>query len=86
VPVLKNARDVAIEAAFARSVGRLREAIGWTRNRLAREAGVESSVVYRLEDGTRGCGIPTAWKLAVALGTTVDAMIAEADLRAGEGQ
>jgi ribosome-binding protein aMBF1 (putative translation factor) len=83
VTALRTARDLAIEAAFARSVGRLRKARGWDRGTLARESGVEPTVLCRVENGTRGCTVPTAWKLARALGTTVDAMIAEADLRAG---
>jgi transcriptional regulator with XRE-family HTH domain len=81
-----DARSRDLLAAFGRSSVRLRTAKGWTQTRLAREAGVGNSVLCRVEAGVRECLFTAAWRIAQALGTTVDAMIAEADLGAGEGR
>jgi transcriptional regulator with XRE-family HTH domain len=79
----KTGRDRAIESAFGRSLKRLREACGLTREHLECKAGISRGMLSRIETGARGCGLPVAHALATALGTTVDAMITEADLGAG---
>jgi len=64
--------------AFARSLYRLRTAQGRTQKQLAAAAGVSQRAVSYIEAG-RAPALPTAQALATALGTTVTAMITEAD-------
>jgi transcriptional regulator with XRE-family HTH domain len=73
VSAAKTDRDRAVDAAFGRSVKRLREACGLTRERLECRAGISRGLLSRIESGDRGCGLPVAHAIAVALGTTTDA-------------
>ena len=74
------------EDAFARSMTRLRKAQGISIRQLATESGVSPKNIQGLGTRTRrGCLMHTAWLIAQALGTTVDAMITEADLEGVPG-
>lgn len=53
----------------------LREAKGLTRDQLAVAAGVSSHTVAKLEQGTRSPTLAAAWKIAQALGCSLDAMV-----------
>lgn len=63
------------DGSFAASMLGFRLARGWNVTRLAGEAGVSPGVIYRMESGTGGCQLFTAWRIAEALEVTVDAMI-----------
>jgi DNA-binding XRE family transcriptional regulator len=72
----RRAAGQAAEEAFARSVKRLREARGWTRAELAAEAGIgDPGTVSRIEATGRPGSLRTAHAIALALDTTVGAMI-----------
>lgn len=75
----------AADRAFARSMLRLRAGRKWSAKRLAEAAGIPSGTVVNVERG-RSPVLHNAHAIAVALDTTVDAMIAEADIGAGEGR
>lgn len=53
-----------------------REALGWSREALARRADVSSSFVYQLEckEETPTPGLDVSRRLAAALGVTVDVL------------
>lgn len=50
----------------------IREAKGWTRYRLAKEAGLSESILSRCESGKRTVSWDTACRLADALGVKLD--------------
>lgn len=52
-------------------VRRAREALGWTVYRLAREAGVATSQLYRCESGEAGLTLETARRVCAALGVSL---------------
>jgi transcriptional regulator with XRE-family HTH domain len=60
---------------FARSAQALRLGRGWTRVRLAAEAGVSEGAISRLEATLAGCNLVTAWRIAEALEASLDAMV-----------
>lgn len=66
-------------AKLGLAVRRRREARGWTPFRLARRAGISDAQLRTLERGeaTR-LGVEIAGRLAHALGTSVDVLLAEA--------
>lgn len=53
----------------------LREARGWSQTRLASEADVSYHAVYAYERGNRVPQVLQLYKLAKALGTTVDEIL-----------
>lgn len=57
---------------FSRELRRHREALGWGRTRLAREAGVGVSAVIAIEVGRRRPTLQTAAALARALGWSIE--------------
>lgn len=63
------------DRSFARSVTRLRLERGWSRQRLAEEAGIDAGSVYRVESGRGGCTFVNAWRIAEALEVSLDAMV-----------
>ena len=67
---------------FGRNVRRLREARDWTREELARQAGITGGTVRRCEAG-KGPNLRSAVLLARALGVTLDEMLAGAFARTG---
>lgn len=70
-----------VSRAFARSLLRLRTARGWSQARLSRESGVSAPAISKIEAYGQGCRLSVAALIAGALGTGIDAMIAEDDLR-----
>ena len=69
-----------VTAAFARSLRRLRAGRGLGKKPLAELAGVNDRTVFHAETAAYVPLLTTAHAIATALGTTVDAMITEADL------
>ncbi|REK89962.1 DUF488 family protein [Streptomyces inhibens] len=73
-----NPRDHARAHALARRVRALREEHGWSRERLAKEAGVGTGTLARLEsEGAIQPGFFTVGVLAEALGVSLDALFHE---------
>jgi transcriptional regulator with XRE-family HTH domain len=54
--------------AFCQNLTRLRTSAGLTQQELARRAGMDHSVIRRVESGERGPQLLTVFKLAAALG------------------
>jgi transcriptional regulator with XRE-family HTH domain len=57
------------------AVTRLREAKGWTQQRLAEAAGLSQPYVANVEAGRYGASLAVAQSLAKALGVTVDELL-----------
>ena len=57
---------------FGRRVRVARDALGWTQEDLAEEAGLDDSYVGGVERGERNIGLLNVNKLAVALGEPFD--------------
>lgn len=55
---------------LAEDVIRHRQALAWTKGRLAREAGVSVDNLTRLEEGRGGISVYTLRRIAKALGVT----------------
>jgi len=70
-------RRVDAVAVFCASVTREREARGWTRRRLAAEAGLSPATVTNVEGKRAGINLDTAVALAAALGTRVGTLLGE---------
>lgn len=68
-------------AEFGENVRRLREAKGLTQQSLADELYVTRQAVSRWEGGSRYPDLMTAKKLASALGSTMDALLADDDMK-----
>lgn len=66
-------------ADIGAAVTRLREAKGWTQQRLAEEAGLSQPYVANVEAGRYGASLTVAQALAQALGVTVDALLKEGE-------
>jgi transcriptional regulator with XRE-family HTH domain len=67
--------------AFGESVVRRREALGWTRYRLSRIAGMSDPYIRALEMGHgKRVGIEVVVRLAKALGTTSDDLLRDAGM------
>jgi transcriptional regulator with XRE-family HTH domain len=58
------------------SIRGARRALGWTQAELASNAGLSANYVARLERGELGPSLWVAHRLANALGTTIDGMMA----------
>lgn len=54
-----------------------REQRGWTRERLAEEAGMDDHAIYQIEVGQRGGSLQTAAALGRALGVSFHLLIAQ---------
>jgi len=68
-------------AAFGRALVRRRQAIGWTRYRLSRRAGMSDPYVRTLEHGQgKRVGIEVVVRLAGALGIGADDLLRDAGL------
>ena len=67
VSAAKTDRDRAVDAAFGRSVKRLREACGLTRERLECRAGISRGLLSRIESGVN-VSIGTLARFAEACG------------------
>jgi transcriptional regulator with XRE-family HTH domain len=52
-------------------ISRVRAERGWTPHRLAREAGIDPAQLSRVERGLRTLTLPTAAKVARALGVSL---------------
>lgn len=61
----------------AKTVRVLREQRQWSQERLAREAGISTGYVARLEKGQHDPSLSTLEKLARALGASVSRLIGE---------
>jgi transcriptional regulator with XRE-family HTH domain len=59
-------------------IQQLRQDLGWTQGQLAETTQADRSQVSRLEAGERLVSAPVLARVASALGTTVDALLAEA--------
>lgn len=68
-------------AEFGENVRRLREAKGLTQQSLADELYVTRQAVSRWEGGSRFPDLMTAKKLATALGSTMDALLSDEDMK-----
>ena len=66
-----------VDAAFAANVKCLREERDWSRQDLAREAGISVATISRIEQGN-GAHLDTAVLIAGALGVSVDSMVTTA--------
>lgn len=68
-------------------VRRCRELRGWTQNELSERSGLAQPTISTIEMGKRGneASIETIWRLAWALGTSLDALVAIPELR-GDGE
>jgi transcriptional regulator with XRE-family HTH domain len=64
-------------------IRRCRQVRGGTQDELAQRAGLNRSTLTLIEQGKRGAemSIDTAWRLAWALGTSVDMLIGLPELR-----
>ena len=65
-------------------VRRYRELRGWTQAQLAERAGLAQHTISQIEIGVRDgwrMGFETAWRLAYALGTSMDALGGMPELR-----
>lgn len=62
---------------FGKRVRRARLAHGWTQAETADKAGVKRDTLSRYENGAKEPGVVYALRLAVALGTTLDDLLAE---------
>lgn len=60
---------------FGRRVRVARDALGWTQEDLAEEAGLDDSYVGGVERGERNIGLLNINKLAVALGEPFDGFL-----------
>lgn len=60
---------------FGRRVRIARDALGWTQEDLAEEAGLDDSYVGGVERGERNIGLLNVNKLAVALGEPFDGFL-----------
>ena len=67
---------------FPARLRELREAKGWTRDHLAVSAGTSSHSVSKLEQGVRAPSLELAWRLAQALGCTLDDLVKPATVSA----
>ena len=56
---------------LGRGIRETRRALGWTQDRLARQAGISSSMVCRIERGTVNCSLDAASRVCDALGIRV---------------
>ncbi len=72
----KTAPDPVL-VLFGQRVHRERLARGWGQRELSLKAGVKRDTISRYESGAREPGIVYAMRVAVALGTTLDALLAE---------
>ena len=65
-------------------VARLRQMRGWTQVQLARRAGLTPHGISQIESGRRngwGIELETAYRLAFALGTSIDVVAGMPELR-----
>lgn len=76
----------AIVQSFGATVRRLREARGWSQERLAEHAGLNRTYVGEIERGTVIASIVTVDKLASALGVSVAELLAAAASASGPGE
>lgn len=67
-----------VTAAFAVNLLRLRTGRGWSRRALADLAGVDPTILGRIEAGLGGTNLATAARLAAALGANLGDMITPA--------
>ena len=73
----------AIESIGAR-LRRLRQWRGWTQAELAERAGLRQHTISMIESGAREglrMEVETAWRLAWALGTSLDMLVGLPELR-----
>ena len=65
-------------------LARLRQMRGWSQVQLARRAGLTAHGISQIESGRRdgwGIELETAWRLAWALGTSIDMLVGMPELR-----
>jgi transcriptional regulator with XRE-family HTH domain len=64
-------------------IRRCRQLRGWTQDELAQRAGLNRSTLTLIEQGKRGVemSVDTCWRIAWALGTSVDMLIGLPELR-----
>jgi transcriptional regulator with XRE-family HTH domain len=65
-------------------LARLRQLRGWSQVQLARRAGLTAHGISQIESGRRdgwGMELETAWRLAWALGTSIDMLAGIPELR-----
>ena len=65
-------------------LARLRQMLGWTQVQLARRAGLTPHGISQIESGRRsgwGIELETAYRLAFALGTSIDVLTGMPELR-----
>ena len=67
--------DQQVLCEFGRRVRDARDALGWTQEDLAEEAGLDDSYVGGVERGERNIGLLNVNKLAVALGEPFDGFL-----------
>ena len=74
--------EPALEAIGER-VRRCRQLRGWTQLQLAARAGLTQSTISMIEKGARGneMSLDTAWRIAWALGTSIDMLAGMPELR-----
>jgi ribosome-binding protein aMBF1 (putative translation factor) len=72
------ARDDARQAAFGEVVRRHREALGWSRQRLADEICWRHDTIRRLESG-RDTRMRSAYRIADALGVSLILLLADVE-------
>ena len=67
---------------LGRTVRDLRQAKGLSQERLADEAGIHRSFLYRLERGDVNVSVDTLQRIAQALGVPISQILASAELNA----
>jgi ribosome-binding protein aMBF1 (putative translation factor) len=73
-----NAEMRAFSERVGEAIRAARHVRAWTQAELAEQAALSSNYVARLERGELGASLWVAHRLAQALGTTIDALLANA--------
>ena len=85
VPTANTAPSSApVRESIGARVARLRQMRGWTQVQLARHAGLTPHGISQIESGRRngwGIELETAYRLAFALGTSIDVLAGIPELR-----
>jgi transcriptional regulator with XRE-family HTH domain len=83
MPTVTAPSDTAVESVGAR-LRRCRQGRGWSQTELAARAGVRQDTISKIESGAREgmhMELETAWRLAWALGTSIDVLAGLPELR-----
>ena len=84
VPTARPAPSPVRREPIGVRLARLRNMRGWTQTHLARRAGLTAHGISEIENGKRdgwGMELETAYRLAFALGTSIDVLAGVPELR-----